>query len=131
MKQTSPLQTPKPQTNGETKASPRDHLPRLVAHACIRLLPAGQRDLLVLAAPAGVLHLPELQQQLPVAAVGGRRGHKGVLHWFPVPDVECRRGSTVSAAEPGAPETGAADQQQPAVPDPPELRATEIRGLSG
>lgn len=107
------------------------HLAWLVAHVCIRLLPAGQRDLLVLAAPAGVLHLPELQQQLPVAAVGGRHGRRGVLRSLPVPDVERRRDSAVAAAEPGAPETGAADQQQPAVPDPPELRATEIRGLSG
>lgn len=83
----------------------------------------------MLAAPAGVLHLPELQQQLPVASGGG--GHRGVCRTLPVPDVEPRRASAVSSAEPGAPETGAADQQQPAVPDPPELRATEIRGLSG
>lgn len=85
----------------------------------------------MLAAPAGVLHLSELRQQLPVASIGGLRGHRGVLRSLPVPDVEPRRASAVSAAEPGAPETGAADQQQPAVPDPPELRATEIRGLSG
>lgn len=91
---------------------------------------AGQRDLLLLAAPAGVLHLPELQQQLPVAS-GGAGGHRGVRRTLPVPDVEPRRASAVCAAEPGAPETGAAAQQQPAAPDPPELRATEIRGLSG
>lgn len=91
---------------------------------------AGQRDLRVLAAPAGVLHLPELQQQLPVAS-GGGGGRRGVCRALPVPDVEPRRASAVSAAHAGAPETGAADQQQPASPDPPELGATEIRGLSG
>lgn len=92
---------------------------------------AGQRDLRMLAAPAGVLHLPELQQQLPVASGGGGGGRRGVCRALPVPDVEPRRASAVSAAHTGAPETGASDQQQPASPDPPELGATEIRGLSG
>lgn len=90
--------------------------------------PPGQRDLLVRAAPAGGLHLPELRQQLPVAAVSGVR-HRGVLHTLPVQDVEPRWAAAVGAAEPAAPETGAADQQQPAAPDPPQLGATEIRGL--
>lgn len=90
--------------------------------------PPGQRDLHVLPAPAGGLHLSELQQQLPVASVSGAC-HRGVLCTLPVQDVEPRRAAAVCAAEPRAPETGAADQQQPAVPDPPQLSAAEIRGL--
>lgn len=90
--------------------------------------PPGQRDLHVLPAPAGGLHLSELQQQLPVASVSGAC-HRGFLRTFPVQDVEPGRAAAVCAAEPRAPETGAADQQQPAVPDPPQLSATEIRGL--
>lgn len=113
--------------------SPRSSRPAvLLTFASISLSPsppAGQRDLLLLSAPAGVLHLPELQQ-LPVASLGGGGGG-GVLRSLPVPDVEPGRASAVSAAEPGAPETGAEDQQQPALPDPAELRATESRGLRG
>lgn len=91
--------------------------------------PPGQRDLLVHAAPAGGLHLLELRQQLPVAAVGAGARHRGVLRPLPVQDVEPGRAAAVDAAPPSAPETGAADQQQPALPDPPQLGATEIRGL--
>lgn len=80
------------------------------------------------AAPAGGLHFSELQQQLHVASVSS------VCHWgfrrsLPVQDVEPGRAAALRAAEPGAPEAAAADQQQTAVPDPPHLRTTEIRGL--
>lgn len=92
--------------------------------------PPGQRDVLMLAVPAGGLHLPELQQQLPVAAGGcAVRHHEGVLRSFSVQDVEPRRAAALCTAEAGAPETGAADQQQPAPPDPPQLGTTKIGGL--
>lgn len=90
--------------------------------------PPGQCDLLVFAAPAGGLHLRELRQQLPVTSVSSVC-HWGFLCLLPVSDVEPRRAAALCAAEPGAPETGVADQQQPAVPDPAQLRTAEIRGL--
>lgn len=89
---------------------------------------AGQRDLLMFAAPAGGLHLPELQQQLPVAPVCCSP-HRGIHCSLPVQDLEPRRASALGAAEPQPTETRAADQQQLASFDPPQHRATEIRGF--
>ena len=82
----------------------------------------------MLAAPAGGLHLPELQQQLSVASASSVC-HGGFLCPLPVQDVEHKRAAPLRAAQHGATETGAADQQQPAAPDPPQLGTTEIRGL--
>lgn len=90
--------------------------------------PLGQHDLLVLAAPAGGLHLPELQQQLPDTSVGGVCLW-GFLCSLPVQNVEHGGSATVGAVEPGAAEAAAAHQQQSAALDPPQLRTTEIRGL--
>lgn len=77
------------------------------------------------AAPAGGLHLSELQQQLPVTSVSGVC-LGGFLRSLPVQDVEPGRAAALGAAEPGAPQAGAADQQQPAAADPPQLRTGEI-----
>lgn len=91
--------------------------------------PLGQCDLLVFAAPAGGLHLCELQQQLPVAPIS-IAWCGGFLHSLPVQDVEPGGVTALRPTQPRSTETEAADQQQLATPDPPQLGTTEIRGLS-
>ena len=88
----------------------------------------GQRDLLLLRVPAGGHHLPELQQQLPVAP-GNAVRYGGSGGAIPVPHLERRRPAALHPAGPGAPETGAADQQQPAPSHPPHVSPAEIRGV--
>lgn len=91
--------------------------------------PPGQCDLLVFAAPAGGLHLCELQQQLPVAPIS-IASCGGFLRSLPVQDVEPGGVAALRPTQPRSTATEAADQQQLATPDPPQLGTTEIRGLS-
>lgn len=73
------------------------------------LSPPGQCDLLMLAAPAGGVHISELQQQLPGSS-SSSACHRGVFGSLPDQDMEHEGAAAVCAAEPRRTNTAATNQ---------------------